>query len=305
MLKNNKCYRFNRWKVRYYHRSHALCNKATSKINIEKHGSINTPMSKKSSGMESKLINDKLMGNGDEKVKSSDLIKTLSEQLILETNLNLHKATTAQNQFSTLRIFYTLLLNGKFNSKQSDLITQLIIFLLNDNFFNNYNDKFLRDFEINKQKHLFNALTNEIKFDINNSRNLQFLQIRKKTIQLEKELNNVLIEISGLTNNKLNEESKLNLNQHIIDNRLLFKQLQLRLNELNNKITKQVAYDVKSDIENLRWHSTRMGLLAIMLMTFMVLTAINVINRRKRKSEDVTYPEFLADIDDNEVESFE
>lgn len=296
-IKNHKFgryYKLSTTRTRYYHKSNKLFNKVNQNAVLEKHGSVNAFTATDSVNAANDSNSTKLStnnnslnrDNSNSKVKSTDLIKTLSEQLILETNLNLHKPTRAENQFSTLQIFNTLLLEGKFNSTQSDLITQLIIFLLNDHFFNDYNDKFLRDFEINKQKHLYNALTNEIKFDIDNSRNLQFLQIRKRINQLEKNLNNFLIEINELTSNKLNEECKLDLNQHIIDNKLLFKKLHSSLNDLNNKITKRVAYDIKSEIENLRWHATRMWLLAIILMTFMVLTAINVISRKKKKLEE-------------------
>ncbi|CCF55928.1 hypothetical protein KAFR_0A04920 [Kazachstania africana CBS 2517] len=212
----------------------------------------------------------------------NDLIKTLSEQLILETHVSLNKPSRAENQLNTMEINDKLLSNG-FTKDQSTQIITAMINLLNNEFYFKYNDLYLYDFEINKQLHLFNFLQSEIQYIIKNSREIQFNLQNLQIMKLQKDLNSNFNELNELVLKSLQKDSNIEFNNQKYENSSLYSKLNLDLNDCNNKITIKMLSGIKYDIENLRWHTTRSGLIAILFLVSLILTGVNVTNNRANK----------------------
>ncbi|CCK70968.1 Put7p KNAG_0F03060 [Huiozyma naganishii CBS 8797] len=248
-----------------------------------------------------------IVGRNTSKVRSTttttqtpknDLIKTLSEQLILETHLNLHKPTRAENQMDTMQIYRRLTQNKgapAFNRAQSLLLLDIIRDLLNDNFYNDYNDKFLRDFEIDKQLHLYHSLESEIHYIIDKSRSTELNRNHLQLMRLQRDLGTTVDEINELIIDSFDKDAKLELNQQKSDNTLLYNRINLNLNDCTNKITVKIVSGIKSEIENLRWQTTRSGLLAIIILASLLLTGVVVSNKKSRTDSQ--------DSDGNEVDN--
>ena len=218
--------------------------------------------------------------------KPSDLIQTLSEQLIADTNLNTHKPTMAENEIDTMSITSQLVENG-FSDMQSQSIVKVIMSILNDEFYSSYNDKYLRDFEIDKQLHLFNSLTSEIHFIIANSRDTQFNLHHLQITRLKRDLNLDLDNLNEDVIEILEKDRKLDFNNQKVDNTLLYRRINMSLRDCSNKISINILAGIKLDIENLRWHTTRSGLVAIVILVFFILTCVNVSNKKSNAEPEV------------------
>ncbi|CAD1784421.1 similar to Saccharomyces cerevisiae YLR283W Putative protein of unknown function [Maudiozyma barnettii] len=216
--------------------------------------------------------------------QSADLIKTLSEQLIADTNSNTHKPTMAENEVDTMCINTQLLDNG-FSDLQSQAIMKVMMNILNDEFYLNYNEKYLRDFEIDKQLHLFNSLQSEIKFIIANSRDSQFNLHHLQITRLKRDLNSDLDDLNEEVIDILEKDRKLDFNNQKMDNTLLYRRINMSLRDCSNKISINILAGIMLDIENLRWHTTRSGLVAIVILVFLILTGVNVSNKKSNREE--------------------
>ena len=254
-------------------------------MSIPTHGSV--PSSKSTVKNGSALINNnyfnrsnkgkKILDNGSD---GNDLIKTLSEQLILETAMNLHKPTCAENQVDTLSMYRDLL--TCFTPGQSKSIMSTILYFLNQQFYLDYNDKFLRDFEIDKQDHLFNSLQSEIQYTITNNRDIELNKHHLLLTRLKRDLDSIVDEINELIIDQYEKDCKLDFHEHKNENTLLYKRINLNLNDCSNKITIQITSGIKSEIETLRWQTTRSGLLAVVIMASSFMIVVNISNKRSR-----------------------
>lgn len=225
--------------------------------------------------------------SGDEQKEShvkpqdgNDLIKTLSEQLILETTMNLHKPTRAENQIDTMSMYHKLL--TKFTPGQSKAIMSTILHLLNEQFYGIYNDKFLRGSEIDKQDHLFNSLQSEIQYIISNTRDVEINKHHLQLMRLKRDLDSIVDEINEMIIDQYEKDCKLDFQEHKNSNTLLYKRINLSLNDCSNKITIQIISGIKSEIENLRWQTTRSGLLAVVILASSFLIGVNISNKRSK-----------------------
>ncbi|CAL9738396.1 hypothetical protein MOSE0_N10462 [Monosporozyma servazzii] len=210
----------------------------------------------------------------------NDLIKTLSEQLILETTLNLHKPTRAENQVDTMSTYYKLL--DKFTPGQSKAIVSTMLYLLNEQFYKTYNDKFLRDFEIDKQDHLFNSLQSEVQYTITNTRDVEINKHHLQLMKLKRDLDSIVDEINEMIIDQYEKNCRLDFHEHKNANTLLYKKINLNLNDCSNKITLRIISGIKSEIETLRWQTTRSGLLAVIIIASSFMVGVNISNKKAR-----------------------
>lgn len=232
--------------------------------------------------LKSKTAKLKTEADKNDNAKSVDLIKTLSDNFFADTNMNMHKPTTAENELDTMAINSELRDNG-FSSKQSKAIMKVVMSVLNDEFYRDYNDKYLRDFEMDKQLHLFNSLQSEIKYIIGNSRDSQFNLHHLQIMRLKRDLNSDLDEINEDVIEILEKDRKLEFNNQKVDNTLLYRRINMSLRDCINKISINILAGIKLEIENLRWHTTRSGLVAIVILVFFILTGVNVSNKKSNR----------------------
>ncbi|SCU90544.1 LADA_0F04852g1_1 [Lachancea dasiensis] len=209
-------------------------------------------------------------------------IEKLPEELISEGNG--FESTTAENQIDTLRCYEKLLRSG-FTPKQSSLAIELLVHTLNEEFFDQYNQKFLQKTELDTQSHMFNAAEAELRYAVQisrekalNEQNLKLLQLNRSLHLLHDELNEQMI-------NLLKKDSKVDFNDHKIENTLLHRNIHLKLKDCNHKIGTRIIGDTKSDIENLRWHTTRSGLFAVLGLVFFIMSGVSISKRITTENE--------------------
>lgn len=215
----------------------------------------------------SKILNDNntLRTSVDD---HDEFLNTLPEQLISQGNGL--KPTRAENQIDTLQ-YYNKLISKGFTSEQSEMIVTLLLEILNEDFFNSYNDVFMKNMELENQSHLFHAAETELKYAIQNSRETQFNDQHLQSMKLFRDLDSLQDEINEMIINFLQKDSKVDFNNQKIENTLLHRQIELELTDCTNKIATKILGNTKSDIESLRWQTTRSGLLAILILVFFIM----------------------------------
>lgn len=214
----------------------------------------------------SALLNDVNIEQPKSFQDRNDLLN-IPEQL---RSQNCCSPTRAQNQLDTM-VYYDLLASKGFDAKQSELIIELLLEILNDEFFSSYNKDFLRNMELDTQSHLFNAAETELKFAIQNSRDTHLNDQHLQLMKLLRDVDSLHDEINEMIINLLQKDSKVDFNNQKIENTLLQRQIKMELNNCTHKITTKILGNTRSDIENLRWQTTRSGLLAILVLVFLVM----------------------------------
>ncbi|SCU85645.1 LANO_0C04874g1_1 [Lachancea nothofagi CBS 11611] len=219
---------------------------------------------------------------GTKGTPSEDFIDKLPEQLISEGNG--FDSTTAENQIDTLRCYEKLLRSG-FTPKQSSMAIELLLSTLNEEFFDGYNDKFLRKTELDTQSHLFNAAETELRYAIQISRETALNEENLKVLQLNRGLHLLHDELNEQFINLLKKDSQVDFNDRKIENTLLHRNINLKLKDCNNKIGTRIIGDTRSDIENLRWHTTRSGVFAVLGLVFFIMSGFNISKRISSENE--------------------
>lgn len=212
-----------------------------------------------------------------QKTESSDDIASffnkLTETLTLDNNGT--KPTSAENQLDTLR-YYLLLTEKGFTSVQTNLIIQLMLSLINEQFFYGCNSKFLRNMELENQSYLFNAAESELRYFIQTSREVSLNEKNLQLMKLNRELNLYRDELNELIINLLKKDSRVDFNDHQCENTLLHRNIKIRLKECNNKIGTKIIGQMKFEVENLRWETTRNGLFTMLFLVFFIMSGVSI-----------------------------
>ncbi|AET38618.1 Put7p Ecym_3110 [Eremothecium cymbalariae DBVPG len=228
------------------------------------------------------VSNSSTVGVSDE---VTSFFSKLPEKLILESNGM--KPTTAENQLDTLK-YYKLLTGNGFTLKQTNLIIQLLLSTLNEQFFDNYNSRFLRNMELENHSHLFNAAQSELRYSILNSREVALNEQNLQLMKVNRELNLCRDELNELIINFLKKDSRVDFNDHQSENTLLHRDISIRLKDGNNKIGTKIIGQIKFEIENLRWHTTRSGLFAVLILVFLIMSGVSISKRTTAENERPT-----------------
>lgn len=250
--------------LRYFN-SHArpLLQKSMSLKNLQISDTSASPLS----------INKEKEGKENDGKRPIGLLDKFSENFI--TQGNGLKPTTSQNQLDTITFYQMLRESGNFSDEQSKLVISLLLQLLNNEFYSCYNELFLRDMELNKQSHLFSSLETELKFAIQNSRDTQLNEHHLQLLKLKRELNAIHDELNEIIIDFLQKDAKLEFNNQKLENTLLYRQINLKLNGCSNKIQTKILGDIRSHIENLRWQTTRSGLLIILVLVCSIMIGVS------------------------------
>ncbi|CUS22595.1 LAQU0S06e01596g1_1 [Lachancea quebecensis] len=211
-----------------------------------------------------------------------NFIGKLPEKLISEGNG--FESTTAENQIDTLRCYERLLRSG-FTPKQSTAAIELLLQTLNEEFFAEYNNKFLRKTELDTQSHLFNAAETELRYAIQVSREAALNEQNLKILQLHRGLHLAHDELNEQFINLLKKDSRVDFNDHKIENTLLHRNINLTIKDCNHKIGTRIIGDIKSEIENLRWQTTRSGLFAVLGLVFFIMSGVSISKRLALENE--------------------
>ncbi|RKP32427.1 hypothetical protein METBISCDRAFT_21412 [Metschnikowia bicuspidata] len=157
---------------------------------------------------------------------------------------------------------YKRLLEAGFTPSQSDEIIKLLIAQLNTKL-SKLLTKYSQIYDLENEQYLFENAKEELGVDITRNREQHINKAINLINQLERdfavlsdELNNLLIEMKNDTQIAINDQKS--------ENTLLSKRIMLRIQETNHKITTEITMAMRSEIESLRWHLSRWGVISIL-----------------------------------------
>lgn len=177
---------------------------------------------------------------------------------------------------------YKQLVGSGFTLSQSDEIINLLVFQLNSKL-TKLSTKYSQVYELENEQYLFESAQQELRVDIRRNRELHINDSNSKIIAVETdyeiisdELNNHVIQMKNDVQVAINDQKS--------DNTLKSRKIMLRIQETNHKITTELNMAMRSEIESLRWHLSRWGLIAIMVSVFSACAAFYVYRIKKERA---------------------
>lgn len=122
------------------------------------------------------------------------------------------------------------------------------------------------------EAYLFEAACSEIRNDIQTSRQDQAEQYRSGLARVQRDLEALQHEANEIIQ-QLKTDLEMEINDRKDATRTEENKIHLEIQELNNKIITDINSDAKSDIEALRWQTTRRGLTGIIIVAGCILLA--------------------------------
>lgn len=180
---------------------------------------------------------------------------------------------------------YKQLIGAGFTPKQSDEVINLLIFQLNSKL-TKLLTIYSQLYELENEQYLFESAQQELNVDITRNREHHINDAINQINALQRdygfisdELNNHFIQMKN--------DIQVAINDQRSENTLMSKKIMLRLQETNHKITTELNMAMRSEIESLRWHLSRWGLIAILMsiVTACVAFTIHRARHQKRMSE--------------------
>lgn len=161
---------------------------------------------------------------------------------------------------------YTQLIRTNFTPAQADEIINLLIVQLNSKL-SKLSTKYTLSYELENEQYLYESAQQELRVDITRSRESHINELINLINILERdfhtisdELNNYMIQMKNDTQVAMSDQKS--------ENTLLSKKIILRIQETNHKITTELNSAMRSEIESLRWHYSRWGVMAILVSIF-------------------------------------
>ncbi|KAI5803204.1 hypothetical protein EDC01DRAFT_687422 [Geopyxis carbonaria] len=199
------------------------------------------------------------------------------------------------HHFDTYHFVRYLETNGEFKRAQSEVLMKGIRGLLTQNMQMARKNLVSRSY-IENESYLFQAACSELRNEMQNTKKLQVDQLRteRTRIQMEYDLLNqrFLAEIMSLK-----DELNGMFNDRKMVTRAEQRAMENKIQELNYKITILINSDLKSEIEKLRWTTTRRGLIAILALALVIVASIRIngnekeVKKKKKKEQSINHQE--------------
>ncbi|KAG7700314.1 hypothetical protein KL930_001002 [Ogataea haglerorum] len=146
------------------------------------------------------------------------------------------------------------------------------------------NNKFVPQVDLENEVYLFEAAHSELLVETRNYREISLTELTSSSIGLKRMFN--LLQDETTSRLQLNDNSiKMILNQFKHENNLQLKRLNIKNQDLNNKIISELISGLRSEVETLRWALTRSGILAILIMAVAIMTSWNATKNLKLGDE--------------------
>lgn len=185
---------------------------------------------------------------------------------------------------------YKQLIKAGFTPSQCDEIINLLIVQLNSKL-SKLSTKYSQMYELENEQYLFESAQQELRVDITRNRENHINELINQINVLERdfdiisdELNNHFIQMKN--------DIQVAINDQKSENTLKSKKIMLRIQETNHKITTELNMAMRSEIESLRWHLSRWGLMAILVSVFTtcVVYYTNKVQNQTRTKENEFIP---------------
>lgn len=182
---------------------------------------------------------------------------------------------------------YKQLVRAGFTPSQSDEIINMIIVQLNSKL-SKLSTKYSQAYELENEQYLFESAQQELRVDITRNRENHINESINQINALERDY---AIISDQLNNNfiQMKNDIQVAINDQKSENTLMSKKIMLRIQETNHKITTELNMAMRSEIESLRWHLSRWGLIAILISVFLSCAAFYVYkiqNQTKSKKNE-------------------
>lgn len=177
---------------------------------------------------------------------------------------------------------YKQLKSSGFSLSQSDEIINLLVVQLNSKL-TKLSTKYSQIYELENEQYLFESAQQELRVDITRNRELHINEAISKINAVETdyeiisdELNNYFIQLKNDVQVAINDQKS--------DNTLKSRRIMLRIQETNHKITTELNMAMRSEIESLRWHLSRWGLIVIMVSVFFACAAFYAFRIKRERA---------------------
>lgn len=178
---------------------------------------------------------------------------------------------------------YTQLQEAGFTGDQADQIINLLITQLNTKL-SKLSTKYSQLFELENEKYLFESAQQELRVDITRSREKHINELVNLLHLLERDFNILRDELNG-DFIQMKNDTQVATNDQKSENTLLSKKIILRIQETNHKITTELNSAMRSEIESLRWHISRWGIMAILVSVFSGCTTFYIYKVKTTKAQ--------------------
>lgn len=118
---------------------------------------------------------------------------------------------------------------------------------------------FLSKGELENESYLFRAAMSELRNEISTIRKNETAALRVETSTLRRDVD-LLNQLIREETSDLKNQIEIEVGDRKSTLRAEQKTMEIRIQELNNKIIVQILSDLRSDIEKVRWQTTRRGL---------------------------------------------
>ncbi|ODV90456.1 hypothetical protein CANCADRAFT_11554, partial [Tortispora caseinolytica NRRL Y-17796] len=148
-----------------------------------------------------------------------------------------------------------------FTPAQAELIVQVMESNLNARLRQTF-EEMLSKQELENEAYLFDAARSELYLEISSLRTTQFNEYRSQLARLRRQVENLALDIHEslqLMKSTVRMDTEDQKNANRADARVI----EMKIQEINNRITTHITSELRSEIEALKWQSTRRGLFAI------------------------------------------
>ncbi|KAH3662117.1 hypothetical protein OGAPHI_006298 [Ogataea philodendri] len=148
------------------------------------------------------------------------------------------------------------------------------------------NQKFVPLVDIENEAYLFEAAHSELLVETRSYRETSLTDLTSSSIGLRRVFN--MLQDETTSKLQLNDNSiKMILTQFKHENNLQQKRLNIRNQDLKNKIISELISGLRSEVETIRWALTRSGIAAILIMAVAIMASWNFTKNLKLGPEEV------------------
>lgn len=186
----------------------------------------------------------------------------------------------ATHYFDTNKVYTNLRFSG-FTEGQSDIIMRAMRDILTHNL-EECNEESISQSNADNEAYLFEAARSELKTEVQKLREIQSAEYSSNLARLQRDVEIAAQELNeSITTMKSGID--LDINERKNTTRQDASLVDMKLQELNNRIQIDIVSDLKSEIEGLRWQTTRRGLTAVVVVLAALLIGISL-GKKNEKS---------------------
>lgn len=184
--------------------------------------------------------------------------------------------------FDTNKIYTGLRFSG-FTEGQAEVIMRAMRDILMHNL-EESKEASISQANADNEAYLFEAARSELRTEIQKSRNTQSAEYNSNLGRLQRDVEIAHQELNeSLTLMKSSIDIDINERKNTTNQEASL--IHMKLQELNNRIAIDIVSDLKSEIEALRWQTTRRGLVAVIVVVLFLLIGTSLSKKTEKSKE--------------------